>query len=260
MDHLKIYIKIIDRAKDRNLDSGELHHIFPKSLKNNKKARDMFGFIGNVDSADNLVYLSLKEHFICHLLLPYIFRSNKGAYIKMLYAFNIMNNRGSGRNYSKLKEEYCRVHSEFLKGKPSRALGKKWSEESKNKRSQATKGKSYEELYGVEKANELKSLRAEKMRNRIITDEYREKLSNREITPEWRRKLSEARSGKFLSEEDRRIRFKDKTIYRFKNLDTGTIIEAKIEDMVIVHGCTSTGINGLLKHKVRRYGKWSLGE
>jgi len=51
------YYKIINRAKSRTLTEYiEKHHIIPRSL-------------GGNDSLDNLVELTAREHFICHLLL-----------------------------------------------------------------------------------------------------------------------------------------------------------------------------------------------
>lgn len=54
------YYNIINRAKSRQIDSLgyiEKHHIIPKSL-------------GGTNAPENLVQLTAKEHFICHLLLP----------------------------------------------------------------------------------------------------------------------------------------------------------------------------------------------
>lgn len=51
------YYSIIDRAKTRlNINYTETHHIIPKSL-------------GGDNTFNNLVKLTAREHFICHLLL-----------------------------------------------------------------------------------------------------------------------------------------------------------------------------------------------
>lgn len=58
--YTKCYYNIIERAKSRNLPKeiySERHHIIPRS-------------IGGSNHSDNLVNLTAREHFICHLLLP----------------------------------------------------------------------------------------------------------------------------------------------------------------------------------------------
>lgn len=57
-------------------------------------------------------------------------------------------------------------------------FGKTHSPETLEKMSKAKKGKTYEEIYGsVEKANELRKLRAIESSNRVVSDETRQKLS-----------------------------------------------------------------------------------
>jgi hypothetical protein len=56
----KCYFSIINKAKSRGIkeiDHFERHHIIPKSM-------------GGNNSSTNLVRLTSREHFICHLLLP----------------------------------------------------------------------------------------------------------------------------------------------------------------------------------------------
>jgi hypothetical protein len=51
------YYSIINNAKNRNTESYiEKHHIIPRSM-------------GGDNSSDNIVVLTAREHFICHLLL-----------------------------------------------------------------------------------------------------------------------------------------------------------------------------------------------
>lgn len=74
--YTRIYFLIIERAKSRKLDSyTESHHIIPKSL-------------GGSNSAENLVSLTSREHFICHRLLTKITEGE--AKRKMCYAMKIM--------------------------------------------------------------------------------------------------------------------------------------------------------------------------
>jgi hypothetical protein len=74
MEYKKIYDQIIKRAKNRHLEGyKEQHHILPKSL-------------GGDNNHSNLVYLTAKEHFLCHRLLCEIYPNNP----KLLYALWLM--------------------------------------------------------------------------------------------------------------------------------------------------------------------------
>jgi 5-methylcytosine-specific restriction endonuclease McrA len=101
MDYSSIYTKIIDRAKIRNLQKSknffiEKHHIIPKSC-------------GGSNNKDNLVNLTLKEHYICHLLLERIYRKTP-YHIKMLRAAFLMGRNGtkSSRTYQSIKENHIK--------------------------------------------------------------------------------------------------------------------------------------------------------
>ena len=78
------YYNIVNHAKTRTITGyTEKHHIIPKSC-------------GGGNSKNNLVALTAKEHFICHLLL---IRMAEGQFrYKMAYALNRMlttNNNGT---------------------------------------------------------------------------------------------------------------------------------------------------------------------
>jgi hypothetical protein len=103
-----VYSKIIERAKERVLSDDiykEQHHILPKSL-------------GGSDSSDNLVFLTGREHLVCHLLLIKMTDSEHKA--KMVNAAwsmanleNIKQTRTklNSRQYSFLREQFSKVHS-----------------------------------------------------------------------------------------------------------------------------------------------------
>ncbi len=84
MNYTKIYQKIIDKAKkenrvkrkydDLNYVYYEQHHIIPKSL-------------GGSNKKENLVLLTAREHFICHLLLIRMYKENENDHIKMCRSF-----------------------------------------------------------------------------------------------------------------------------------------------------------------------------
>lgn len=84
-DHLsKFYFKLIEHRK-QNIPSGyvESHHIVPKSL-------------GGTDERSNLVKLTAREHFICHLLLVRMLSGEDRK--KMLFAAHNMMFWKSGDN------------------------------------------------------------------------------------------------------------------------------------------------------------------
>lgn len=66
MNYQNIYNNIIERSKNRNLQSKykEIHHIIPKCL-------------GGLDDNSNLTELTLREHYICHKLLSFIYPNNR---------------------------------------------------------------------------------------------------------------------------------------------------------------------------------------
>jgi 5-methylcytosine-specific restriction endonuclease McrA len=75
--YTKWYFNIITSAKLRSIESyGETHHIIPKSL-------------GGSNSKENLIFLSAREHFICHWLLTKMVENVKHKY-QMWNAFSCM--------------------------------------------------------------------------------------------------------------------------------------------------------------------------
>lgn len=93
--YTKIYYNIISNAKQREIlpNQSERHHIIPKS-------------IGGSDNGDNVVYLSLREHFVCHRLLTKM--TTGVANTKMSLAIFFMSNRmdfSSSRTYDVIRRE-----------------------------------------------------------------------------------------------------------------------------------------------------------
>jgi hypothetical protein len=85
MNYKKIYYSIIEKSKNRTLNEyAEKHHIVPKSLGGNNKK-------------ENIVFLTAREHFICHWLL-WKFTEGKDK-IKMGHAFGMMRYHNSKNRY-----------------------------------------------------------------------------------------------------------------------------------------------------------------
>jgi len=79
MNYSKIYNSIIQNAKTRPAPQiNESHHILPKCL-------------GGDNSKSNIVRLTPKEHFICHLLLTKMYEGKSRQ--KMWFAYYRLSNR-----------------------------------------------------------------------------------------------------------------------------------------------------------------------
>lgn len=79
MNYSKIYHDLINNRLTNPLSGvyTERHHIQPRSL-------------GGGDEESNLVDLSAREHYICHLLLTRMYEVNSPEYLKMIKAHKIM--------------------------------------------------------------------------------------------------------------------------------------------------------------------------
>jgi len=119
----KWYFSIIESARNRIVNSyTEKHHVIPKSL-------------GGSNDLTNLVRLTPKEHFICHLLL--IKMTSGNAKNKMVYAAWTMTWKTA-----QTKERYKVTSRQFdsLRNQISKTRkGKKFSEEHKQKLREAAK-------------------------------------------------------------------------------------------------------------------------
>jgi hypothetical protein len=135
----KWYKNITDFAKHRiTEDYTEKHHILPKSL-------------GGSDKITNLVYLTAREHFICHWLLTKIYPEGEEHW-KMINAFRMMRAENpkqkryatniTARVYSNLKEEYSKLQSQRYIGEKNPMYGDKFyrSEEGYRRHKEAISG------------------------------------------------------------------------------------------------------------------------
>lgn len=114
------YFSIIENAKLKNNQTVyiERHHIIPRSF-------------GGNNSKHNLVNLTAREHFICHLLLTKM--TNGENRHKMLHAFMLMKGKSdkqqryiNSRLFNSIKKEF----GELIRNKK---LGTKHTQETKDK-------------------------------------------------------------------------------------------------------------------------------
>lgn len=115
MDYWRIYNQIVAKRKvDVPIGYTENHHILPDCL-------------GGLYTEDNMVRLTAKEHFICHLLLTKMYERGSQEYYKMIHAFHAMSvmrsdNQDryvSSRKYEYLRAEHAQAMSVFMTGRVS---------------------------------------------------------------------------------------------------------------------------------------------
>lgn len=233
MNYRRVYMKIIAKAKQeqgyrkkqRQLrwktkhsgDYYEQHHVLPKSmfpLWNKRKG--------------NLVLLTAREHFICHMLLNEIYPESN----MFMALWRLANNKQNGhcikgsRQYEQIRKQVSKKTKEWYKHNPN--SGKKYynngvktifikgncpegfvpgrliSEEHRNRLIEANKNREYKKgkehpLYGKQISK--------KRREKLITcrigskhsDEAKKKMSEkakgRIFSTETRKKLSDANKG-----------------------------------------------------------------
>ena len=115
MNYRRIYELLIDRARDRKLDSyTESHHILPRCL-------------GGDDSKTNLVDLTAREHFIAHLLLVKMYNNN----LKLVKAVAMMcigqtERKLTNRLYGKYRILFSISMSEAQSGDKNSQHGTRW--------------------------------------------------------------------------------------------------------------------------------------
>ena len=111
--YTKWYFNIIEKANKENRSKYkgvyyEEHHIIPRSL-------------AGTDEYSNLVLLTAREHYICHLLLVKMVKT-KAYQVKMTYAFFRFKGYGNSHLFERFKNEY----SKTTRGENNPSYGKKW--------------------------------------------------------------------------------------------------------------------------------------
>jgi hypothetical protein len=132
----KWYDQIIANGIAQRAAGYERHHIIPKSF-------------GGSDDSTNLVFITAREHFICHWLLTKIYPTGEEHW-KMLNALRMMRAENknqqryetkiTSRVYANLKEEYTKLQSEKYKGENNPFYGKTHTDEAIQRISEANTG------------------------------------------------------------------------------------------------------------------------
>ena len=129
MNNEKVYYSIIEKAKKENRKKGhgvyyERHHITPK-------------FMGGTDDKENLVLLTAKEHFICHLLLTkFVSEEHLGKAWNAVYQFGV----SSGNQERYLSSRFYEIaKKKFIEEHTKRHTGSKRTKETVEKLRDSTK-------------------------------------------------------------------------------------------------------------------------
>ena len=123
--YLKRYFKFICSKINKNI-TGDRHHICPKSS-------DLFPqFASFKDNPWNIIYLTIREHYIAHMLL---WKAYGG---KQSQAFMLLSGKNQNRN-SKIFEQIKNEMREFLKNnnpnKDGKQIRQQWEKDVDGKRS-----------------------------------------------------------------------------------------------------------------------------
>lgn len=119
MDYQKIYDNLIKkRLENPPTEKFERHHIVPRSL-------------GGSNKKENIVKLTLREHYIAHLLLCRIHRGTRN-YFSMLKAFNMMKAGRDGshiknsRMFEYFRDDFAKAMSDLQQGERNSQYGTSW--------------------------------------------------------------------------------------------------------------------------------------
>jgi hypothetical protein len=119
----KWYNNIVSSAKNRVVEGyTERHHIVPRSL-------------GGTDDVSNLVRLSAREHFICHLLLTKFTLGHDKQLMNFALGKFIQNSPLQQRTFNSW--EYNKIRESISKAR----TGQRHSSETKKKMSEKAKGR-----------------------------------------------------------------------------------------------------------------------
>lgn len=200
--YTKIYYNIIEKRKNEKITGyTELHHIIPKSL-------------GGSNSTENLIYLTAREHFVCHWLLTKmvdnihdIYKMNN-AFSCMLYRENDAQQRYkiSSKVFENIKKNISVSRSLYFSGKNNPMYNKTHSEEARKKISTTHKGKTV----SVETKQKLSTIHLGKSKSE----------SHKAALKESWKKNKENRSGKNSPSYGRLLSNESKEKIRQKILNT----------------------------------------
>jgi len=194
--YTKWYCQIVNRAQQRATTKKqaeflckskiEKHHILPKSFE-----------LGGSKDKLNYAFLTSREHFICHWLLPKMLIGKEKA--KMIYALTGMQRQSKNHNryetkitskvYARNKKEFSQLMSTLHKGKIVSDATRRKMSNSLNGRISGMDGKSH----SLNTCSHLSNIN----KGKVLSEETRKKMS------EARKGKSSPNKGKAMSQEQK---------------------------------------------------------
>lgn len=168
--YCKYYNKIIQKRTDEPIIDGykKRHHIKPKC-------------IGGSNDSSNLVNLTAREHYICHLLLCKIYNKNEAlhrAFMRM--SKDERKQYISSRHYEEMKNEYAKFQSNKMH-KNNFMAGKTWVNDGINNKPIPKNELNKFLMLGFKKGRVIETSNIKNRKNRI----YMHKNNKRKaVTPE----------------------------------------------------------------------------
>lgn len=229
--YLEWYISIINRALSRAssrklaeqlLDHVEAHHILPKCMCDDESYKT---------DKENIAFLSIREHFICHVLLDKIFSHP----YKLKMAVSYFTSRGkhlTSKQYDRARRAYLECDQSFKAniGPKNGMYGRQHSASSIQRMKdapRASKGKTYEQIYGLEKSSELRDKRS--------------------------------KAGKLKDNAGRKNSRFDKTIYHLYNSNTEeSFIGYRFDFMKMYPAVTAEGMTCMIQGKYSQTKGWRI--
>jgi hypothetical protein len=159
--YTKWYFNIIRNANPTT-SYVEKHHIIPRC-------------IGGSDHRENIVSLTAREHFVCHLLLTKMTTGKVKQAMCWAVGKFAQVNKNQQRNFTSWEYQKIRENISFAR------TGKKHSDESRKKMSEKAKGRTpwNKGKTGVQKHSaESNKKRSETLKGRIRTEDFCQKVSN----------------------------------------------------------------------------------
>jgi hypothetical protein len=177
------YQQIVGRARERTKPEGycERHHVIPKS-------------IGGTHRRDNLVFLTAREHLLCHYLLSKMMIDAEHI-LKMKRAFGFMvaksrNHIGrvriTGRIYSSLRE--ASSQGSALRNPANRFNPATADQAYRDKMSDSLSGREAPWRVGAKDSEETRKRKSESGKKKVFSPEHRAALSA--AAKAWRKKAS----------------------------------------------------------------------